>query len=32
MHVTPNHITMFVEQHGEHLIQIGAMVDLQWGL
>jgi hypothetical protein len=32
MHITPNHNAMFVEQHGEHLVQIGAMVDLQWGL
>jgi hypothetical protein len=32
MHVTPNHSSMLVEQYGERLVQIGAMVDLQWGL
>jgi hypothetical protein len=30
MHVTPNHIAMFVEKHGEYLVQNGALVELQW--
>jgi hypothetical protein len=32
MHVTLNRSAMFGEQHGEHLVQIGALDDLQWSL